>query len=224
VLLGAGSLAQRVSRRWRGFAMALVGTVGMVVVGSPYLGADTAGAVALAAGVCLAAAMASGGWFTIGRLLFAVAAAFAVVAGFAALDVFRPEQQRGIVGRFVVLVREGTAGFALRRVSEANFVTAVGSPLTVLVAGCAVFVGFVLMRHWGGLKRLFGLYPAVRAALAGTVVATVFAGLVEAVGFNVLGAALATAVPLTALASLRVLGHADDRTPVVDPSLVDHSV
>ena len=49
------------------------------------------------------------------------------------------------------------------------------SPLTLLAV-----VGALLLRSpfspWGGLKRLFGLYPAIRAAMAGTAVAAVIAG------------------------------------------------
>ena len=90
--------------------------------------------------------------------------------------------------------------------------TTVPSPLTLLVIGATLFVGFVLLRSWGGLRRVFGLYPAVRAGLAGIVIATLLAGLVEGVGLNVLGAAMATSVPLAALAARRALRSADDRT------------
>jgi hypothetical protein len=59
---------------------------------------------------------------------------------------------------------------------------------------------------------VFGLFPAVRGAFAGTVVAALLAGVVDGVGLNVLGAALAVVLPLTVLALLRVrVGTADDR-------------
>jgi hypothetical protein len=213
VLLAAGTLAHRFERRWRPFVIGVVGAVGMVLVGSPYLGADASGAVALSAGVCVAAAMAVGGWLTIGRLVWAGAAALAVAAGFAVLDYFRPEEERSSVGRFLLHAQDGTAGFLVRRIGEADVVTASTSPLTMLVVGSTLFVGFVLLRHWGGLRRLLGLFPAVRGAFAGIVLATCLAGLVEGVGFNTLGVALATGLPLATLATLRVLDHADDRTP-----------
>ncbi|GGM07167.1 hypothetical protein ACFFX1_27535 [Dactylosporangium sucinum] len=212
VLLGGAALAQRFERRWRPFVIAVVGAVGMVVIGSPYLGADASGAVALTAGVCVAAAMAVGGWLTITRLLWALAAALVVTTGFAVLDLFRPEEQRSSVGRLLVWTQDGTAGFIARRIGEANVVTTVTSPLTVLVLGSLVYATFVLIRDWGGLRRLLGVFPPVRGALAGLVVASLLAGLVEGVSFNVLGAALATALPLVVLACLRVLDHADDRS------------
>ncbi|MEU7874152.1 hypothetical protein [Dactylosporangium sp. NPDC049140] len=212
-LLGGAALAQRFERRWRTFVMAVIGAVGMVMIGSPYLGADASGAVALTAGGCLAAAMAVGGWLTITRLLWAAGAALFVSSGFAILDLFRPEAQRSSVGRLLVRTQDGTAGFIARRIAEADVVTTVTSPLTVLVLGCVVYATFVLLRDWGGLRRLLGVFPPVRAALSGLVVACLLAGVVEGVSFNVLGAALATALPLVVLSCLRVLEHADDRTP-----------
>jgi hypothetical protein len=220
VLLGAGALAQRATRSWRPFVVAVAGALGVVLVGSPYLGADASGAVALSAGVCAAVAMCTGGWLTLSRFVKTVVAALAVTAGVAVIDLFHPAEQRSSVGRFIGHLQDGTAGFLFQRIGESNFATAVTSPLTVLVMGSVLFVGFVLLRTWGGLKRVLGLYPAIRAALVGTVVATVFAGLVEAVAFNVLGAALATATPLATLAALRVLDHADDRTPAMDLNAV----
>jgi hypothetical protein len=88
-----------------------------------------------------------------------------------------------------------------------------------LVIGGALFTGFVLLQPWGGLRRLHGLFPAVRGAFAGIVVSTVLAGVLEGVGLNVAGAAIALVLPLTVLAVLRVQHHADDRTQVmrVDP-------
>ncbi|GAA2349525.1 hypothetical protein [Dactylosporangium salmoneum] len=211
-LLGGAALAQRYERRWRPFVMAVIGAVGMVVVGSPYLGADALGAVALTAGVCVAAAMAVGGWLSMTRLLWAGAAALFVTAGFAVLDLFRPLEQRSSVGRALVRTQDGTIGFIARRIAEADVVTTVTSPLTVLVLGALVYATFVLLRDWGGVRRLLGVFPPVRGALSGLVVAALLAGIVEGVSFNVLGAALATALPLVVLSCLRVLDHADDRS------------
>jgi hypothetical protein len=164
--------------------------------------------------------MATGGWLTLGRFIWTAAAALVVTVGFALIDLLHRSDQRSSVGRFVGHVQDGTAGFLFQRIGESDFATAVGSPLTLLVVGCGLYTGFVLLRTWGGLKRVLGLFPTVRAAFAGIVVATGFAGLIEAVGFNILGAALATVTPLAALAALRVLDHAADKTPADDrPSL-----
>jgi hypothetical protein len=80
-----------------------------------------------------------------------------------------------------------------------------------------VLVWFALLRDWGGLKRLFGIYPAVRAGMAGIAVAALIGGVLGGSALNVAGAAAALTVPLAALAALRVLDHSADRTrpPVV---------
>jgi hypothetical protein len=197
--------------------VALVGAAGVVVVGSAYLGADAGGAVALSAGVCVAAAMATGGWLTFVRLAWAVLGAFGVTVAFALIDLSRPAEQRTSVGRFLDHMRDGSAGTVTERLVEANVVQTATSPLTVLTLGFLLFSVLVLLRPWGGLRRLFGLYPAVRAALAGIAVAAVLAGLGEGAGSGVLGAALAMAGPLVTLAALRVQEHADDRTQPSEP-------
>jgi hypothetical protein len=136
-----------------------------------------------------------------------------VTAGFAAMDVRRPPEERGSLGRFLSQLGEGNGGLTVHRTGAANVVAFATSPLTVLAVAAAVFVWFALLRDWGGLKRLYGLHPAVRAAAVGTAVATVIAGVLGGSALDVAGAAAATAVPVAALAALRVLGHAADRTP-----------
>jgi hypothetical protein len=59
---------------------------------------------------------------------------------------------------------------------------------------------------------VFGLHPALRAAGAGTTVATLIAGLLGGTALTVAGAAAAMAVPVVVLTTLRVLDHAADRT------------
>jgi hypothetical protein len=100
----------------------------------------------------------------------------------------------------------------IHRTGTANGTALFSSPLTLLVIGSGVLIVFALLRPWGGLKRLFGIYPAIRAALLGIPLASVIAGFVDGVGLNVAGSAAAVTVPLATLAALRVLGHADDRT------------
>jgi len=220
LLLVAGCLAQRVPKRWRPTLVAAVGGLGVLLVGSPYLGADAGGAVALTAGVCIAAALSTGGWLTFARLAWATLAGLAVTTGFALLDLRRPAEERGSLGRFLTQLSDGTGGPVVHRTGAANVVAFATSPLTMLALAAALFLWFALLRDWGGLKRLFGLYPAVRAGFGGVAVASVIAGLFNEAALNVAGAAAATVLPLATLAALRVLGHADDRT-VVEPRRVE---
>ncbi|NJC71819.1 hypothetical protein HC031_19140 [Planosporangium thailandense] len=219
-LVAAGCVAQHVVRQWRPVVFAVIGGTAVLVAGSPYLGADAAGAVGLTAGVCVAAAMSTGGWLTFPRIAWALLAGIAVTSAFALLDMHRPVSQRGSVGRFLSHLGDGTGRLVLHPIESDNVVATATSPLTLLVFGAAVMLFFALLRPWGGLKRLFGLYPAVRASLAGTAVATVIAGLLQGAGLTTAGGATTTVLPLAVLAALRVQRHADERTPAVtvDPT------
>lgn len=211
-LLSAGWLAQRVRRSRRPVVIVAVGGVAVVVVGSPYLGADSTGAVAMTAGVSVAAAISAGGWLTLSRLAWATMAGLAVTVGFAMVDLDRPTGEQGDLGGFLAAVGDGTGGLIVRRASSANLETLVRSPLTVLALAGVLLVWFALLQPWGGLRRLFGIYPAVRAAMTGTAVAAVIGGLLGGVALDVAGSAAALAVPMAALAALRVLDHSTDRT------------
>ncbi|GIJ81125.1 hypothetical protein SAMN05443287_11917 [Micromonospora phaseoli] len=216
-LLSAGWLAQRVPRGWRPTVMVLVGGVAVVVVGSPYLGADSIGAIALTAGVSVAAAISAGGWLTLTRLAWAAMAGLAVTVGFAVVDLGRSPSDRGSLGRFLAALGDGTGGLTVQRSSASSYETLVNSPLTVLALAGALLVWFALLQPWGGLMRLFGIYPAIRAAMAGTAVAVVIGGVLGAAALDVAGAAAAVVVPMAALSALRVLDHSADRTrPSVD--------
>ena len=212
VLLAVGCLAQITARRWRPWLIAGVGGAAVVIVGDPFLGADAGGAIALTAGVCLAVAVCTGGWLTLPRVVWATAAGIAVTFVFALIDLRRPIAERGSLGRFLSQLADGTGGLTMHRLSESNITAFANTPLTLLALGAAIFVWSALLRPWGGLKRLFGVYPAVRAALTGVALATVLAGLFGGAALNVAGAAAATVVPLVALGALRVREHADDRT------------
>ncbi|WP_176093335.1 hypothetical protein [Verrucosispora sp. NA02020] len=211
-LLTGGWLAQQVHRTWRPMVMVLVGGAAVVVVGSAYLGADSIGAIAVTAGVSVAAAISAGGWLTLTRLAWATMAGLAVMVGFAVVDLGRPPADRGSLGRFLAALGDGTGGLTVQRSSASNIDTLMNSPLTVLALAGALLVWFALLQPWGGLMRLFGIYPAIRAAMAGTGVAVGIGGVLSAAALDVAGAAAAVVVPMAALSALRVLDHSADRT------------
>lgn len=203
-LLVAGCLAEQVVRRRRPLVVVAVGGLGVVLAGSPYLGADMGGAVALAVGVCVAAAMSTGGWVTAGRVAWATGLGLAVVVAVAVFDLRRPAEQRTGLATMLAQLADGTAGFGLQRVSLANVAAFIGSPLTVLAIGSGVFIWFALLRPWGGLRRLFGIHPALRAGLVGVAVAALLGGVLVGAALHVAGAAAAVGVPLLTLTSLRL--------------------
>ncbi|MEU7824690.1 hypothetical protein [Catellatospora sp. NPDC049133] len=216
VLLTAGTLAQLVPHRNRPLLVSAIGAAGVLLVGIPALGADAGGAVALTAGVCLTAALCPGGWLTFKRLALAMAAGVAATVVFALVDVRQPVDQQGSLGRFLTQLSDGTSGPTLNRLLDANRIALVTSPLTVLALVSAVFLWVVLMRPWGGLKRLYGIYPPIRAAVAGIGLASILGGLLGGAALNVTGAAAATAIPVLTLGAMRVLGHAADRTRIAE--------
>ncbi len=212
LLVLAGSLAQWISKQWRPVVVVLLGGVGVVMVGSPYLGADPVGAIAVTAGVCVAAAITTGGWLTFPRFAWAALAGLAVTIGFAVVDLRRPTPDQGIVGRLLTELANGTAGPAMQRAATANGQALLDSPLTVLAVAGVLMLAFCQFSPWGGLNRLFGLHPALRAAGAGVTVAVLIAGVLNGSALTVAGAAAAVAVPTAVLTALRVLLHAADRT------------
>jgi hypothetical protein len=212
ILLVAGTLAQWVRRPWRPVIFVLIGGFAVVMVGSPYLGADPVGAIAVTAGVCVAAAISTGGWLTLARFAWAGLAGLVVTIGFAAVDLRRPALEQGSLGRFLSALADGTGGPAMHRVAVSNGQTLLDSPLTLLAVVGALMLAFCRFSPWGGVNRLFGLHPALRAAMAGTVVTSVLAGVLGGAALAVLGAAAAAAVPTAVLTTLRVLDHAADRT------------
>ncbi|GIF75564.1 hypothetical protein [Asanoa siamensis] len=221
VLFGAGALAQRFARSWRPFVVVVAGGIGVFLVGSPYLGADPIGAVALTAGVCIATALSTGGWLTLGRLAAASVAGVAVTAVFAWIETRRPAAERGSLGRFVSALGDGTGGTTLQRTSKASMDALVNSPLTLLAVVGAVLLWVVLLRHWGGLRRAYGLYPSVRAGAIGIGVAVLLGGLLGGTGLELAGAAAAVAMPMAALTALRVLDHASDFTRPAEPEAAE---
>nr|WP_127508192.1 hypothetical protein [Actinoplanes solisilvae] len=212
LLVLAGVLAQWVARHWRPVVVVLLGGIGVVMVGSPYLGADPVGAIAVTAGVCVAAAITTGGWLTFPRVAWSGLAGLAVTIGFAAVDLRRPAADQGLVGRLLTELANGTAGPAVQRAAAANGQALLNSPLTLLAVAGVLMLAFCQFSPWGGLQRLFGLHPALRAAGAGVTVATLIAGVLNGSALTVAGAAAATAVPIAVLTALRVLLHAADRT------------
>ncbi len=211
-LVVAGCLAQWVRRPWRPVIVVLIGGFSVIMVGSPYLGADPVGAIAVTAGVCVAAAISAGGWLTLARVFWAAIAGLAVTIGFAVLDVRRAPLEQGSLGRFLSSLGDGSSGPAVARAATANGLSLLDSPLTIVAVTGVLMLAFCQFSPWGGLNRLFGLHPALRAAGAGTTVATLIAGALGGSALVVAGAAAAFAVPTAVLTTLRVLDHAADRT------------
>jgi hypothetical protein len=152
----------------------------------------------------VAVALSTGRWVTARRVAWPAAGGLAVLVAVAVFDLQRPAEQRSGLGTTLGQLAEGTAGIAVRRVSLANVEVFVSSPLTVLAIVAGAFIWFALLRPWGGLRRLFGIHPALRAALVGGAVAGLVGGILVGAALAVAGAAAAVGVPLLTLAALRL--------------------
>jgi hypothetical protein len=237
LFLVAGCVSARIGRAWRPVTVALLGSVGIVVVGGARLGADSGGAIALAVGAAVAVGMAVGAlpaalanpherpsWraamahlrspLTVTRITVAVSSAAALAVCFAAVELSHPSWQRGSLGRFLTAMAEGTAGPAIQRLGAANVTAVADSPFTVLAVVGPLFVFAVLLQAWGGLRRVLGLHPALRSALVGLAVAALLGGLSNGAGLVAAGAAVSVALPLVTLAALRALAGAGERGAV----------
>jgi hypothetical protein len=212
-LLIAGCLAEQVPRRRRPLVVIGVVAPGAVLAGSPYLGDNIGGAVAMIVGGSLAAALCTGGWLTVRRVAWASVAGITIVAVVAAFELRREADQRTGLGSLFTQVAEGTAGFGTQRVSLANVDAFIGTPLTVLAVGAVAFLWFALLRPWGGLRRMFGVHPALRAGVIGAGVGSVLGGVLVGAALTVTGAAAAVGVPLLTLAALRLRARAARRRP-----------
>jgi hypothetical protein len=204
VLLAAGCIAQSLTRERRPVLLGVVGVAAVVIVGAPAWGSDVGGLVSLSGAVVVATMRSAGIRLSAGRVVAAVLVGSLAVAAFAAYDLSRPPAERTHLARFVEQLQDGTASTVVTRKAEANLTLLVNSPLTLLVLGALVLIVFVLLRPVGGLRRVFALYPGVRAGFAGVTVASVVGFAVNDSGIAVPAFAAAVAVPLAIAVALRV--------------------
>ncbi|WP_026930268.1 hypothetical protein [Glycomyces tenuis] len=216
----AAVAASRLPRRFQSPVMAGIGCLGVMVVSAGFLGDSVPAAVALTVGTCLAAALATGGWFTFARLLWSGLAGAVVLLGLSWIDYQRPVAERGALGAFLADLMGETRGVIGAGVGS-NVVAVFTSPLSVLAVMAGLYCWMVLLRPGGGLRRAFGLYPPLRAAFSAAVVGSAIAGLLLGKGLMSLGSALAVMVPLAIIMSHRVLARAHVKDGQYSAMIVD---
>ncbi|MBO3725644.1 hypothetical protein J5X07_11515 [Actinomyces bowdenii] len=210
-------VADEAGRRRRILAPVVVAALGgaaLVLDGAPQLGADVGGALTLVpALVALAAALMGWrlGWR---RWLLVGAVTCGTVAGFAALDLARPDGQRTHLGRFALGVLDGSALSTIARKASALVRPFLAYPpallLLVLAAvalAAAVLWGHAQRRQWRAGTSRYGWLaqqallppPWWPAALRALGVLTVVAVALNDSGVTMAGFVLVAAAP-TALA------------------------
>ena len=210
----AHALVRR-GRRWAAVAaVAALGLVIVVVDGTPGLGSDAGGPVALLLAFGLFAVVVSGRRVRWRTVLLVVAAGVLVVGTLMVLDYLRPPAARTHLGRFVATLLQGGLWTVLARKESANL-RVLGNPwYLLLLAAALVLVWAVLVRRArrGGRRLrdwdLGGLavaVPLLRPGLAAWGAAMVVGFLMNDSGIIVpaTGIALVAPVLVAAVAGLR---------------------
>jgi hypothetical protein len=198
-----GALARRGRPRAAAGAIAAIGGFAVLVDGTPGLGTDFGGVLALLPGVALLAALLLGWRLSIGRVVGIGVLAVVAVSGLAFADWLRPAPDRSHLGRFVQQVLDGDGGHVIAHKAGANLgllrdapiIVVVALPLLVLVV-TAVVRPEALQLH--ALARAQQEDPALRALLISALTTGLLGFATNDSGVIVPATALITGGPLIA--------------------------
>ncbi|PRY49090.1 hypothetical protein LY71_107173 [Geodermatophilus tzadiensis] len=199
----------RRQRRTTGAVVLAAGAVTVVLVGTPGLGRDFGGVLALLPGFLLLAMLLTGVRVTVVRMGAVLAAGVLTVGTLAVLDWLRPADERSHLGRFVEQLLTGEAWTVVSRKAQANVDILLGSSLSWVLPVALVAAVWLVRR--GGSRRAGlrgagpGLLRAGGSGLRPADAAVLRAGLLAAALSLALGAAVndsGVALPATAAALL----------------------
>lgn len=207
-------LLVRRGRRWAGVtAVAVLGLVVVVVDGTPGLGSDAGGPVALLLMFGLLAVVVSGRRVRWRTVLLVVGAGVLVVGTLMVLDYLRPPAERTHLGRFVATLLQGGLWTVLARKESANLHVLGDWRVLVLLVGAVALGWLALVRHARRRGRrlrdtdLGGLVPRVpllRAGLAAWGAAMVVGFLMNDSGIIIPATGIALLAPLLLAAVARL--------------------
>lgn len=220
-LLMATAVADRLlrlgRRRLAVASVAVIGSVAVVIDGTPGLGSDFGGPPSMIPAFALLAMLVAGIRPTVRSVLVIGAGTLVVIVALSVLDWLRPADERTHLGRFVDTVLDGGAWSVVERKLAQNFEILTGSWLTVLVPFAALFVAVILMRPvaWGApaLQRAYEQCPALRPGLVSLIVMLGIGFAVNDSGTVVPAVGATVAIPLLIAASVRVLEMDDVEAP-----------
>ncbi len=225
-LLSVAAVAHASSKRLVAPLIAVAGVTMVLVDGTPGLGADVGGVLALVPALLVTAMLATGIQLSVLRGLAALGAGVLVVSILAIGDYQRPAQTQTHLGRFVGQVLDGTALSVVDRKAGANLHLLLHSPVAVLAPILGLTLWWLLARGTApGRAAIQAAGAAGRAALAGTAVAATLGTALNDSGIAVFAAAGAVGVPLllSAVAAQDATFCAVDRTQVAGVEPVDSS-
>jgi hypothetical protein len=177
----------------------------VLLVGTPGLGSDFGGVLALVPAVVLLTMVATSARVSVLRVVAALAAGAIVVTALAVADYQRPSGDQTHLGRFVGQVLDGTAWEVVNRKASANLHSLLYSPVAVLTP--ALLVALVWLFHGSdapGRQLLASSGRSLSAAVVGVGVVAVLGSVLNDSGIAVLGAAGASTVPLLIAAAATV--------------------
>ena len=207
---GLLQLRRRASGPPSSLAVAAIGAAFLftvVVTGLPGLGRDVGGVLAIVPGFVIVLAVLTGIRLTWRRLAVVGVATVGALAVFGVVDLLRPPEQRGHLGRLIDQTAgdQGTSGLVtvIQRKVDANL-TILGSSVWSLVIPVAfAFLAFLIWRPPRTMEALLRL-PGVRALLVGSLATCGLAAVLNDSGIAIPGIMLTLLLPYVAHLALEL--------------------
>lgn len=182
------------SARW--LAVVIGGTL-IVIDGTPGLGSDFGGVLALVPAIVLLTMIATDISLSPARVAGALAAGVAAVTVIAIADYQRDPDNQTHLGRFVGQLLDGTAWAVVERKLDASWYILLNSPVAILAPFLVLtLAGLFVPREGAGRRLLASATPVEVAAGISTATAAVLGSLLNDSGIAVFVAAGCVIVPL----------------------------
>jgi hypothetical protein len=184
----------------------LVGGTLIIIDGTPGLGADFGGVLALVPAIVLLTMLATGLQLSAARIVGALAAGVAAVTVIAIADYQRPADDQTHLGRFVGQLRDGTAWEVVERKLDASWYLLLHSPVAIVAPFLvATLVGLFAPKTGPGRQLLATARPSEIGAGVGVATAALLGTLLNDSGIAVFVAAGCVAVPMLLTGTLPVV-------------------
>ena len=182
-------------------AIAGVFLLTVVVTGLPGLGRDVGGVLAIVPGFAIVLAVLTGVRLTWRRLALVGVATVGALAVFGAVDLLRPPEQRGHLGRLLdqTAGEQGTSGLVtvIQRKLDANLTILGSSVWSIVIPVAFAFLAFLIWRPPRTMEALLRL-PGVRALLVGSLATCGLAAVLNDSGIAIPGIMLTLLLPYVA--------------------------
>lgn len=179
----------------------------VVVTGLPGLGRDVGGILAIVPGFAIVLALLTGIRLSWRRLALVGVATVAILGVFGAVDLLRPPERRGHLGRLLdqTFGDGGASGLAtvVERKVNANLSILVSSVWSIVIPVAVAFLAFLIWRPPGAMGSLLRL-PGLRAFLVGSLATCALAALLNDSGIAIPGIMLTLLLPYLAHLALEL--------------------